>query len=186
VDQDLYGLEACYRLYPARQGWVFLAVPGDREFARFCAAVEREDLARDPRFERREARQQHDEALAVELTALFRQRDADTWERQLTERRVGCVRADGASIGEFFTRNPQVLANGLAPECRHARFGELRRWGPLTTVNGTLPGYGPSPLAGEHTDAVLEELGYTGAEIAQLREAGVVASESTEPIQENG
>jgi crotonobetainyl-CoA:carnitine CoA-transferase CaiB-like acyl-CoA transferase len=56
----------------------------------------------------------------------------------------------------------------------------MRRWGPLVTVDGALPSYGPSPLAGEHTDALLEELGHTIEEIAHLREAGVVASE---PIQ---
>jgi crotonobetainyl-CoA:carnitine CoA-transferase CaiB-like acyl-CoA transferase len=181
VDRDLYGLEACYRLYAAKQGWVFLATPSDREFARFCAAVEREDLARDPRFARREARREHDAALVAEIDALFKQRDADTWEKQLTQRNVGCVRADGAPVGEFLTEDPHILANGLAPSCRHARFGELRRWGPLTTVEGHLACYGPSPLAGEHTDALLEELGHTDAEIAHLREAGVVASE---PIQQ--
>jgi crotonobetainyl-CoA:carnitine CoA-transferase CaiB-like acyl-CoA transferase len=177
VDPDLYGLEACYRLYPASEGWVFLAVPSDRDFARFCAAVDRDDLSRDPRFARREARREHDDALAAEIASLLQQRDADAWEKHLTERKVGCVRADGASTGEFFTEDPHVLANGLAPGCGHARFGELRRWGPLTTVDGPLPRYGPSPLAGEHTDALLEELGHSVADIAQLREAGVVASE---------
>jgi crotonobetainyl-CoA:carnitine CoA-transferase CaiB-like acyl-CoA transferase len=186
VDPDLYGLEACYRLYPAKQGWVFLAVPSDREFARFCTAVEREDLARDPRFEGREARRQHDAALAAEIASLLQQRDANTWEKHLTERNVGCVRADGASVGEFFTQDPHILANGLAPRCRHARFGELHRWGPLTTVDEALPSYGPSPLAGEHTDALLEELGHTAAEIAELREAGVVASEPIQPTPESG
>ena len=58
----------------------------------------------------------------------------------------------------------------------------MRRWGPLATVDGALPGYGPSPLAGEHTDALLEELGYDAAEIARLREDGVVASEPIQPI----
>jgi crotonobetainyl-CoA:carnitine CoA-transferase CaiB-like acyl-CoA transferase len=186
VDADHCGLEACYRLYPAKEGWVFLAVPGDREFARFCAAVDRDDLARDPRFADREARRRHDAALTAEIASLFEQRDADVWEKQLSERKVGCVRADGASVGAFFTGDPHVLVNGLAPECRHARFGETRRWGPLTTVDGALPSYGPSPLAGEHTDALLEELGYGAAEIAELREAGVVASEATDPIAESG
>ena len=180
VDPELYGLEACYRLYAAKEGWVFLAVPSDRDFARFCAAVDRDDLARDPRFAGREARREHDQELAAEIASLFKQRDANSWEKHLTERNVGCVRADGASVGEFFTQDPHVLANGLAPGCRHARFGELRRWGPLTTVEGALPRYGPSPLAGEHTDALLEELGHTVAEIAHLRKAGIVASE---PIQ---
>ncbi len=180
VDPELYGLEACYRLYAARQGWVFLAAPSDSDFARFCAAVQRDDLLRDPRFARREARREHDDALVAEIAALFRQRDANSWERHLTRLNVGCVRADGAAVGEFFTEDPQILANGLATPCRHARFGELRRWGPLTTVNGSLPCYGPSPLAGEHTDSLLEELGHTGTEIARLREAGVVASE---PVQ---
>jgi crotonobetainyl-CoA:carnitine CoA-transferase CaiB-like acyl-CoA transferase len=177
VDPDLYGLGACYRLYAASEGWVFLAVPSDRDFARFCAAVDRDDLAREPRFATREARREHDQALSVEIASLLQQRDANAWEKHLTERKVGCVRADGSPVGEFFTQDPHVLANGLAPECTHARFGELSRWGPLTTVNGPLPRYGTSPLAGEHTDALLEELDHSAAEITQLREAGVVASE---------
>jgi itaconate CoA-transferase len=32
----------------------------------------------------------------------------------------------------------------------------------------------PVPAVGEHTDAILAELGYTGTEVAQMREAGAV------------
>jgi crotonobetainyl-CoA:carnitine CoA-transferase CaiB-like acyl-CoA transferase len=44
-------------------------------------------------------------------------------------------------------------------------------------VNGPAPGYGPGALGGEHTDALLAELGYSAADTARLRAARVVTSE---------
>ena len=185
VDPDLFGLEACYRLYAAKRAgsslrslaiatslasaarWTATTWPGTALCGTRGAAPARRGAGCGNRLS-------------------LQQRDADSWEKHLTARNVGCVRADGSSVGEFFTQDPHILANGLAPGCRHARFGQLRRWGPLTTVDGALPSYGPSPLAGEHTDALLEELGHTAAEIAQLREGGVVASEPIQPIPEIG
>ena len=78
--------------------------------------------------------------------------------------------------GKFFSQEHMVV-NGFAPECHHARFGDIRRWGPLVTVGGPASAYGPGVLAGEHTDAILRELGHTELEIAQLRTDRVVASE---------
>jgi crotonobetainyl-CoA:carnitine CoA-transferase CaiB-like acyl-CoA transferase len=87
------------------------------------------------------------------------------------------VRADGPLPGAFFARDPQALENGMAPLARHARFGELRRWGPLVTCDGGAPEYAPGVLAGEQSDALLAELGRSPDEIARLRAAGIVGSE---------
>ena len=61
-----------------------------------------------------------------------------------------------------------MLANDLAPECTHARFGTHRRWGPIVRVDGGRA-YGPGVLAGEHTDDVLAALGHDADAIAALR-----------------
>ena len=90
------------------------------------------------------------------------------------------VRADATTPGVFFAGDPQMLANEFAPVTNHTRFGEHRRWGPSVTVNGGLDAYRPGVLAGEHTDAVLAELGYDAAGVADLRARGIVASEPVE------
>ena len=69
-----------------------------------------------------------------------------------------------------------MLANELAPECTHARFGRHRRWGPIVHVNGGGCA-GPGVLAGQHTDVILAGLGRSPADVATLRAARVVASE---------
>ena len=70
-----------------------------------------------------------------------------------------------------------MVENGWAPMAEHLRFGRLRRWGPVVTVGGLNPSYRSAPLAGEHTDALLSELGFGADSIAALRDANTVASE---------
>lgn len=184
VDAQVLGSGAGYRLYPARDGWVFLAVTTDAEWARLARAVGRPELAShprfanaDPRFANADARRAHDTALAHALEALFTQRSADDWEKLLANHGVGCVRAETAPPGRFFCSDEQMLRNGFAPAANHARFGPLRRWGPLVTCDGGADHYGPGALAGDATDRILAELGHGPDEIQRLREAGVVGSE---------
>ena len=54
-----------------------------------------------------------------------------------------------------------------------------------TVAFAETPGrYGPGVLAGEHADAILDELGYDAAAVARLREAGVVWSDVVPDIAE--
>jgi crotonobetainyl-CoA:carnitine CoA-transferase CaiB-like acyl-CoA transferase len=177
IDAELFGAGPCYRLYRAREGWVFLAITSDAEWQRFCtlAGAER---ALDPRFAQAVGRAEHAAELASALEAVFSTRDADGWEADAVRAGVACVRADAAGPGKFFATHPQLQHNGLAPRAKHARFGDYQRWGPLVTVNGPAPHYGPGALAGEHTDALLAELGHAPAEIARLRAARTVTSET--------
>ena len=186
LDADLCGPGPLYRLYPAREGWVFLAVVTDEEWARLCDVLdegERDPLAGDARFATPEAREANAGALAVALGQRLAQRDADEWERLLIAVDVGCVRADGVIPGEFFLRDGQALANGCTQTATHALWGDYQRWGPLVSFSATPGRYGPGVLAGQHADAILEELGYDAAEVARLREAGVVWSDDVPAIE---
>ncbi len=176
LDADLHGTGACYRLYRAREGWVFLAVALDAEWGRLCQLADWPELARDARFASAAARRAHDAELARALEERFAARNADEWESLLAPARIACVRADAVYPGAFFTDSPQSLENGMAPIAKHARFGEIRRWGPLVTVGGLKPDYRAGCLAGEQTDLLLAEIGYPDEDRARLRAARVVAS----------
>ena len=177
VDADLYGLSALYRLYPTAEGWVFLAAPTDAEWMAFCE-VAAPSLADDPRFADAASRDAHDAELAAALTAVFAARTAAEWEALLTPHRIGCVAADAQTPGQFFAHDAHIDQNGFAPYAAHQRLGNLRRWGPLTTCAGGRTDYAPGVLAGAETDAILQEIGRTDAEIATLRASGTVWSES--------
>ena len=176
-DADVYGLNALYRLYPAGEGWVFLGVRSDEEWAALCDATGRPDLAGDPRFGTAETRRAHDAELADELCRLFADRDPDECERTLIAAGVACVRADAVGFGEFLMEDQHVRDNGFTVEVDQPRLGRVQRWGPVVSLDRTPGRYGPAPLAGQHTDAILAELGYDRARIAELRERGVVWSE---------
>ena len=179
VDAELYGLSALYRLYPTAEGWVFLAAPTDAEWTAFCQ-IAAPELADDPRFADSESRGAHDAELAVALTAVFAARPAAEWEALLTPHRIGCVAADAQTPGQFFAHDAHIQQNGFAPHATHQRHGNLRRWGPLTTCAGGRDDYAPGVLAGAETDAILQEIGRTDAEVATLRASGTVWSE---PVQ---
>jgi crotonobetainyl-CoA:carnitine CoA-transferase CaiB-like acyl-CoA transferase len=181
-DAECYGLHALYRLYKASEGWVFLACLTESEWHAFAAAVGRAELATDPRFATAEARQEHDAELINELTTLFATRPADEWETTLTAADVACVRADEDS-GTFFEEHPHAVANNLAVETESPRFGKYMRHGGIVQFSDTPGRYGPGPFPGEHTVRLMEELGYTRAEIDVLREKRVVDWEDVNRIE---
>ena len=186
VDAGLHGPSALYRLYRARSGWVFLAAVTEAEWSRLARALDEglgEGLGEDVRFADAVARERHEEALAERLSAIFARRDAAEWERELIAAVVGCVQADGYDPGGFYRDDEQMRANGWTPTATHRIWGEYQRWGPTVTFAETEGRYGPGVLAGEHADALLAELGCDEAEIARLREAGVVSSEPLEYVE---
>jgi crotonobetainyl-CoA:carnitine CoA-transferase CaiB-like acyl-CoA transferase len=76
---------------------------------------------------------------------------------------------------EQMLEDPQIRHNGSVFEHEHPAYGRYRQAKPAARFSATpqAPGAAP-PLLGEHTDAVLGELGYGDAEHSALRESGVV------------
>ena len=181
VDPEVLGAGPLYRLYRCRTGWVFLGVVLDREWDRLCAALSdeagRDDLRADPRYATRASRREHAAALAAALAEVFAADDAEAWERRLTARGIGCVRADGPLPGDFWHTDPHVAANGFISSVVHAEFGAYERYRAIARVRGAERVYAPAPVGGEHTEALLRELGYDTDAIARLRAEGVVWSE---------
>ena len=182
IDPELHGTGPVYRLYPASEGWVFLGIGRDVEWVRFCEAVGRADLGADARYATRDGRREHAAALTEALATLFATRTADEWEALLAPRGVGCVRADGPGPAEYFFTSPQIEANRFAARVHHTGHGDYQRHGAIVQLGRSGNRLAAGPMAGEHTDALLREIGRTDAEIAALRAAGVVWSEPGAPV----
>jgi crotonobetainyl-CoA:carnitine CoA-transferase CaiB-like acyl-CoA transferase len=171
LDPELLGTGPLDRLYETADGWVLLTITTDAEWDRFRGLTGPSLAGLDrgaPRL---------DEA----LTVILRGRTAEDWEQRAAAAGVAMVRADRMSPGNVTSRDPHLVANGLAPEVEHARFGVVRRWGPLVTVGDSGRLVRPGVLAGQQTDAVLAELGFSEDRITELRAARVVASEPVNP-----
>ena len=176
LDADLMGLNALYRLYPARgDSWVFLGVVTDEEWRALCRGLGRDALASDPRFATSESRRAHDGELIDELSGVFASDGADAWEARLIPEGVGCVRADKDTAGTFFLRDPHAIDNELAPEVDHLVWGRYRRHGPIVTFDRMPGAYRGGSIGGDSTDSLLLELGYDASVVADLRARGLVA-----------
>jgi crotonobetainyl-CoA:carnitine CoA-transferase CaiB-like acyl-CoA transferase len=159
---------------------ITVAVNNDRLWRAFCAAIERPDLAQDPRFLTNGDRVRHREALLPQLEALFLTRPGDDWLARLRE----CgVPSGPINTMDRVAAHPQVAARGLVVEVDHA-IGRVPT--PTAPWRTDLPGErtpqpapAAPPLLGQHTAEVLEQvLGCTPEEVARLAATGVVACAS--------
>ena len=169
LDDQLRGRGVGERLYATADGWVMLAIANEAGWCRLAEAAKEPALAHPAG------------RTATRLEAVFSGRTTADWETALGAARVGCVRADGPGPGRFWAEAPASRENDLVFEVEHARHGRTLRWGAIVHVDGP-PGHpAAAPLAGEHSDRILHELGHDAAAIAALRADGVVASEAPHP-----
>ena len=163
---------APYETFATADGDLALAVGNDALWQKFCRVAELPDLGADPRFASNAGRLEHYAELKPRLDAVFRGRTRADWSARLLAAGVPC----GAvrSVEEVFAA-PQPLARGMVQKVGHATLGEVSVTGVPVKLSET-PGSvrtGP-PVLGQHTAAVLTELGYDRPAIDALAAAGAV------------
>ena len=173
-DSEGYGPNALYRLYPAQKGWVFLACLFEQEWRALCQTVGRLDLLDDARFSTNQVRLDHDASLADELGRVFAGKAAVEWERLLTAADVACVQVEEHGMYEFFSKDVHALESGSVTEVEDPRLGRFWRQSPVVSFSHTQGRVGPGNFKGQHTQAVLRELGYDEEQILDMKERGVV------------
>jgi crotonobetainyl-CoA:carnitine CoA-transferase CaiB-like acyl-CoA transferase len=169
VDDEFRGLGPLYRLYRAADGWVFLAAPAEREWPALAAAL---GLS-DPRFATPAGRAASAGALAEALAAIFATRGKDEWEAELAAADVGCV-AVAQENAEWRMQDDEFYQAGYAVDAVSPIFDSHRRPAPLNRFSRSATQAESGCRLGQHTDALLRELGYDDARIAGLREQDIV------------
>jgi crotonobetainyl-CoA:carnitine CoA-transferase CaiB-like acyl-CoA transferase len=164
-DKDLLGLGPLYRLYETADGWVFLAAPEEDDWESLARTLALPTGLRDK-----------PEELARRLSEAFRPRTADDVEAELTAVDVACVKVVAGPVEEVVMLSGGLGRTlGIVTEVTHPVVDRYPRLTPLARLSRSRGVAGPAPLCGQHTDAVLAELGYDQARIAALRDAGVIA-----------
>ena len=144
---------------------VFLSIQNEREFARFCEVVLGDGtLAGDPRFSSGPARQQHRDEVHAEIARVFSALTGDEVTHRLEAADIANARLN--SMEEFW-RHPQLEARGRWATVG-SPAGELRMLKPPFNLDGLEPRLDPIPAVGEHSAAILAELGYGAEEIREL------------------
>jgi itaconate CoA-transferase len=150
---------------------VLLGIQNDREWATFCDVVlGQPELASDERFDRNSHRVRHRE----ELTRIIEARFAAWSAEEVVKRLDACGIANGR-LNDI---------DGLAS---HAQLHARDRWrtvntsqGPITAlrppidIDATEAVMGDVPAVGQHTDAILTQLGYDHDAIAGMRVGGAI------------
>lgn len=144
---------------------------GDRYWAEFCRLVGRADLIEDPRFVDMAARRTNCAACVAELDGVFADRTLDEWKELLAE--LDAPWAPVQSVAEVID-DAQVIANGYVGEVRLDDGQAYRLPAVPLQLDEQPPPMRRAPEHGEHTEALLAELGYDWDRIAEMADRGVI------------
>ena len=159
-------------LYATADGHVNVAAPWPHLWKKFCAVIERPELADDPRLNSVKDRSVNRVALNLALNEALSVRTTDDWVTALNDADVPAGPVN--DIGQTFA-DPQVRHLGIASPIHHPIVGPIDVVRNATNLEG-LPNVirRPSPSLGEHSGELLTQFGFDLEEIEELRCGGII------------
>ncbi|HRE44022.1 MAG TPA: CoA transferase [Terricaulis sp.] len=178
LDGAQQGFSALDRIYRCTEGWVCIACRDDAAFAALAAAIGAPALVDDPRFAGAAARSRNDAALLALLEPFFAARSAEDAFATLDGAGAPAEIVREHNWMSDFLHEPWAKASGRVFEDAQSIKGHIKVIGQLARLERT-PGVrkGPAARLGEHSAAILAELGYGAEEIAALNAARVIAQD---------
>jgi crotonobetainyl-CoA:carnitine CoA-transferase CaiB-like acyl-CoA transferase len=142
----------------------------DRIWPQFARAIDRPDLAEDPRFTTIEARRAHKQEVLDLLTQTFKQRTYEEWRQRLNFMPTTSISNLLDAISD-----PQARANDMFVTYPHPTYGKIEVIANPVTLRKTPATYRlPAPEVGQHTEEALLEAGFTWDDIGALKEKGAI------------
>lgn len=159
-------------VFKTLDGYMTCGTISDSEWQGFCKASGDPELAKDERFATPTKRNQNATARINKMQEYIGQRTTAEWLERLDAADVPC--APILRRGEII-QNEQVVARGLIEEFEQPTVGRVRQPKPAARfeINEAVIG-GPAPRVGEHSHAVLRDLGYADAAIDSMVAAKAV------------
>lgn len=167
-------INAPYGAFRTSDGWLTIGATGDKRWPTFCALLGVPEWVTDPRFVTNGDRYARRYELADLIGERLQARTSAEWEPLLNNAGIPCGpihRLDEA------LDHPQTRHREMVVALEHPTMGRVRLLGlPVKLSETPAVIERPPPLFGQHTDEILGELGLSDADIARLREAGIVRS----------
>ena len=160
-------------VFATSDGHINIAAAGGATWERCCQAIGKPELLDDPKFATGQTRSDNRAELREIIEAVTRTETKAHWIETMTQAGVPCGSIN--SIDETFAE-PQVQHLGMAKPVHHPTLGgfDIVRQ-PINMTNAPQPeALNPAPDPGQHTEEVLESLGYDADTIASLRQRGLV------------
>jgi itaconate CoA-transferase len=163
---------APYELFVSADGLeIYLAIQNPREWSRFCARVlSQPGVAVDPRFATNSLRVRHRADLHALIAGVFAQLSGAEILDRLERADIACARRNSV---EEFINHPQLMDR----DCWRtvdSPIGPLRALRPPVRMEGVDPVMGGIPSLGQHSQAILEELGFDAGTIATWRKEQMI------------
>ena len=165
--RDVRGWSAASRLYPATDGWLYVHCADVAAWQRLLnlpafAAVQ----SYTGHYPEMSEHRQGDDVLAKELSAIFASASCEHWIELLREHGISVVQ--NVAIPDF-RHDPYIRQAGLIVTREHPERGMVDHLGPTAILADTPMRVGaPTPVPGGQTREIMQELGYTAADIEQL------------------
>jgi len=164
---------APFDVFETKDGWVVIAIGNDALWKMFCKTINKEDLLDDPRFTTNPKRSKNYKKLKPIITEWFKEKTV--------EETLNILMNAGVPVGEVNTidkivDDPNIKLREMIVEVEHPLAGKVKITGTPIKLSIT-PGKveKPSPVLGQHTEEILEELlGFSKEEINRLREEGII------------
>ena len=152
-------------------GTVVLGLQNEREWAIFCTEVlAQPELVQDSRFNGALARSDRRIELKAIIEASFASMSADQVVERLDRAKIGCARMNSP---QQIWDHPQLAARAHWVDVP-SPAGPIRNLRPPARSDAYAPNLSAIPAVGEHTDAILAELEFSGAEIEVLRRSAAI------------
>ena len=163
---------APYETFTTCDGEIVIAVGNDDIWKRFCPAAGLPELAANPRFATNKDRMANYDEMRPPIDRVFRTASNAEWIARLNA--AGVPNGEVRDIGQMLN-DPQLAAREMVQTLMHPTIGATRVIGAPIKLSDTPASLRSAPpVLGQHTDAVLAELGYSAVEIAGLRDSRVI------------
>ena len=159
-------------VFATKDGYINIAVTGQKIWERFCRAIGAEELLTRPEYARAGDRSKHRDALNREIGERLKDGASAEWIDAFNAAGVPC--GPIYSIDQVFA-DPQVKTQPTTGAVHSKKLGDIELVAQAVTLTRTPSTIvAPPPECGEHSDEVLAEFGYSADEIADLRARQIV------------
>jgi crotonobetainyl-CoA:carnitine CoA-transferase CaiB-like acyl-CoA transferase len=159
-------------VFPTSDGHINIAASSSRVFTRFCEAIERPDWLQKEAWKTQVGRSRERKAINAAISEITVTKPSNHWIELFEANGIPCGPIN--TIDQVFA-DPQVKHLGMATKMQSPYVGDKEVVASAINISGfskAIRNY--TPDAGEHSDEILKSVGYTDAELNDMRQKGII------------